>query len=319
MVLCSKGGVSPFCVRWVLEFVKAIYAFSGPTGGDFDQSLRQFSKSHTLGSFGRSFTGTGDHEGVMNKVYDRLQHNNAGHYNKEQQQQPPRYDADTEFRQKPNSENNNYDNYRNSYNRGERQTENPNVESRYQRQRRSSSRGNQDQETAYSDRGGDPFASIELSGGSRSHNSHEYPRNLYEFENPFEKQKKKYDPYQNEDPPQYMESYPTKQTDRQNLRYQQQQQGDHEGNTGYQPETYSRQHNFPNEGYNRNQQNQINQGQYSNGGRFPSGRQYQTQQQYPSQRTQNNNGYTSYSGNAQALKTQMTNLTPTAFFFQQVN
>ena len=62
---------------------KLVFCVAGPTNGDFDTSIRKFTKTHTLGSFGKSFTGDGDHSGLMNKVYSRLRNNGAGHYNKE--------------------------------------------------------------------------------------------------------------------------------------------------------------------------------------------------------------------------------------------
>ena len=163
-----------------------LYCFEGPTNGDFDSSIRKFSKVHTLGSFGKSFEGNGDHESVMNKVYNRLQNNGAGHYNTEQSSNGVTYDENNSNNNKnhynSNRHNSNdapsrkYPQSRRNYNRQDRRQHNHG--SSQDNLNKYASPGNSDYNYSGST-GKDSFPNF----GSSTHNKNLNPDDLFDFSN----------------------------------------------------------------------------------------------------------------------------------------
>ncbi len=131
-----------FCHQCHSDFCSRFECVSGPTNGDFDATLRQFTKVHTLGSFGSSFDGNGDHASVMNQMYNRLKNNGAGIYSKEpppddrnnHDQNNRNYNQNDKHRDSFNNRNKKF----NSYNRNANYNSNRNQ--RHRQQRRSNQR-----------------------------------------------------------------------------------------------------------------------------------------------------------------------------------
>ncbi len=101
--------------------------FSGPTDGDYGPAVMQFSKDHTLGSFGGSFKGPGDHEGIMQKLYGHLRNKkgnseNQGNENenKNQNNQNNQRNNGHNYNQNRNYNNNGFKPHKNGpgYNQG---------------------------------------------------------------------------------------------------------------------------------------------------------------------------------------------------------